>query len=744
MQPDQAAVAAAAALARGWVPVPVHARGKRPFNPDEPGGKGWQNLRPTAEDVTGWFDGKALNVGVLLGAPSNGLADVDLDAEEARALAPSFLPRTDAIFGRLGNPQSHWLYNSAGTATEPFKDPTDKTMLVELRSDGAQTVFPGSVHESGEEIEWANNGDPLDIRPAELRKAVSRLAAAALLARHWPQPGGRHDAQLTLIGGLTRAGWTIDDIAHFVAAVAWAAGGDGDLPKRRATARDTAKRLAADKSVRGYPSLVELVGGPVAEAVAKWLDLPRRAHGTNTFSADSNRERNDRTLEIGSHVEIAQLVSEQFAAQSGGLVFDDGAFWAPHNCVWLRVEDDALRRAVHKFDGAAVHTPSGVSQLRLTRTAIDGVLVELAAIVAAREFFAGAPRGLAVENGFVRWTEDGSFHLESLELQHRVRTRARGVFRCDLPWRPGPETLLGRFLNASQPNDPELQDLLAEIAGIALLGSATSVLEPKAIALVGPTANNGKSTFLNLLRALVPAEATCSISPAKFGDERMLAALAGKALNAADEIGGAALATEAFKAVITGEWVTGRPVYKHPLTFRPSALHVFAANALPPFRDGMDRGVRRRLLVVPFDHVVPEADRIIGIAEKIASTERDLLLGWALAGASRVLARQRLKEPDACLRALNSWMTSADPIHEWLSDPSEVELCPGTATHTRVAYQAFQQFALEAGWDRNSVPPRAGFTQRVRGAGVKGIEYKRRSDGPYFYGLAIRSRTVKR
>ncbi len=41
----------------------------------------------------------------------------------------------------------------------------------------------------------------------ELLARVGKIAAASILARHWPEEGGRHDAALALAGGLLRLGW---------------------------------------------------------------------------------------------------------------------------------------------------------------------------------------------------------------------------------------------------------------------------------------------------------------------------------------------------------------------------------------------------------------------------------------------------------------------------------------------------------------------------------------------------------
>jgi hypothetical protein len=55
----------------------------------------------------------------------------------------------------------------------------------------------------------------------ELRKAVDEVAAAALLARHWPDKGSRDKAAVALSGGLARAGWGEDRISCFSGPSPW-------------------------------------------------------------------------------------------------------------------------------------------------------------------------------------------------------------------------------------------------------------------------------------------------------------------------------------------------------------------------------------------------------------------------------------------------------------------------------------------------------------------------------------------
>ena len=90
------------------------------------------------------------------------------------------------------------------------------------------------------------------------------------------------------------------------------------------------------------------------------------------------------------------------------------------------------------------------------------------------------------------------------------------------------------------------------------------------------------------------------------------------------------IASERFKSVITGDLLDAPKAYgRDVVQFRAEAQHVYAANQLPPFRGGMDAGVRRRLIVVEFLRTIPLSERIVDIGKRIAREEPDALLAWA-------------------------------------------------------------------------------------------------------------------
>jgi hypothetical protein len=231
------------------------------------------------------------------------VTDLDLDSQEAIAGAPYLLPRT-AVFGRASKRASHWIYKTRLFETQDraaikFMS-SDKLGLLEVRIGGggyaAQTVFPPSTHVSGESIAWEEDNKILEIDGTELLRAASRLAAAAQLARAYPNVGGRHDGAFVLGGFLTGCDFTTAQIAVFAEAVGVAGGQPGD--KRRDMIR-TAWDGAASAKPAGFPLLAETFGKEVAKKCADWLgykgaevgprdESPKRySTGAAGFSEDS-------------------------------------------------------------------------------------------------------------------------------------------------------------------------------------------------------------------------------------------------------------------------------------------------------------------------------------------------------------------------------------------------------------------------------------------------------------------------
>ncbi len=471
------------------------------------------------------------------------------------------------------------------------------------------------------------------------------------------------------------------------------------------------------------------------------LDPLDRLAGLNRPGASANPGR---TLRIGSDVEIAGRVREDLERAYGEIVFAEGKFWRYGGTHWRDIPDHELRLAVHDYDGADFMTPAGEpSRVKLGKSRVDSALNEMAALLARPDFFENGATGINCASGFVRFAPDGRPGLEAHDPDHRCRHTLPGRWRDGAPGTPPPGSMLARLLDGVFRGDDDAGikvDLVAEVCGAAALGYATRLMQPRAVILKGETAENGKSQILDLARGLLPPAACCSVTASRMADERHVVGLVGKLLNASDEMSpAAAIASDTFKAIVTGEPVQGRDVYKSRVEFRPVAQHLFATNTLPVFAGGMDRGVQRRLLVVTFNRVIPAEERVEFIGRRIGEEEPDLLLAWAVAGASRLIRQRLFTLPPSSKTAINDWLFGADPVLAWLSE--KVDIRPIREDEPKVrtshAFEQFRVWALAEGFNDRTIPSINAFVQRIT-ANARGVEYRRTREGRFFLGMVVR------
>ena len=238
-------------------------------------------------DVDRWRT-RDLGIGVLTGTDAN-LVDIDLDDKRSSFFASHFLPPTAWVFGRKSKPNSHYMYLATpdpiygfrkirGTPLMPTPDdggsdvnPT--SMIVELRHERDQTVMPGSVHTSGERVDWAATSplySPtpalLDIAPAPqkvsitvLDLAVRKIWLAVTVLDHAWHEGSRHAISMCFGTLFHSLGWPVEEAVHFLQAVQEHSGSKDRYHLR--ALRDTyAKRDEGDTKTIGGMRLTELLG----------------------------------------------------------------------------------------------------------------------------------------------------------------------------------------------------------------------------------------------------------------------------------------------------------------------------------------------------------------------------------------------------------------------------------------------------------------------------------------------------
>lgn len=299
---------------RGWSVLPIPAKEKAPRL------KGWQKLRLNKSDLADYFS-EGGNIGVLLGDPSKHLIDIDLDCDEAIVLATAFLPSTGRIHGRKSKPDSHWYYyGEAGLKPEKFSD-LDGTCLIEIRSTGQQTIVPPSIHPSGEKVRWATKGKPSTVTNEVISQVAGKLAAACLIARHWPSIGSRDEASLALAGLLLRARWTVEEAEEFISNVALAAD-DEQWKGRKTAARSTEEKMPTNRLLTGRPRLEKLIGKQVIDLAVRWLRIqtPAISHDATPLKPNQWPKALHKNAFYGLAGEIIKFIEPETEADQAALL----------------------------------------------------------------------------------------------------------------------------------------------------------------------------------------------------------------------------------------------------------------------------------------------------------------------------------------------------------------------------------------------------------------------------------------
>lgn len=233
------------------------------------------------------WDSRDLNVGLLM-TDAFKIVDIDIDDPRITQLTVAHMPQTTWKFGRASKRCSHLMFcvsDDASTTQKqresdpkakgfmdsekisPIgKNPDQKGAIIEFRGHVSQTVMPGSVHESGELIDWEGGREPEGLPPAvesiELRRAVRKVALTVMVGDIAWHDHMRHDVTLCLAGMMIGAKWDVDEAVHWFAELMnWT--GKGERRNVISAVRDTFKRAERGETrLMGGPRLAELTGCP--------------------------------------------------------------------------------------------------------------------------------------------------------------------------------------------------------------------------------------------------------------------------------------------------------------------------------------------------------------------------------------------------------------------------------------------------------------------------------------------------
>ncbi len=679
---DSSSVLAAAIgyFEHGWQPIPIP-RGKK-----APRLKNWPKLRLRVSDLADSFSDEG-NIGILLGEASHGLVDVDLDAPESLAVADTLLPPSNRIHGRKGKPRSHrWYLSAVSPDPEKFSD-RDGTCLVEIRSSGQQTIVPPSIHPTGEKLRWEREGDPAFVDPIFLRRSVARVAAAALLARHWPDQGRRHEAALALSGLLLRATWTQEEAEHFVRAVALASG-DDEWTARDADSRTTAQRLAEKGTATGRPRLIEIVGAEVVERASRWLELVRKDKVVEAPNFNFTDLGNARRFAVAHGADV------RFCHPWNKWLIWDGRRWVVDEIGEVRRR--AKQTVVNMLHEAATESEDERRKNLLAWEKQSEFEHRIRALISLAESEEAIPvRVKDLDRDPMLFNcQNGTLDLKTAQFRDHCR---EDLITKLAPVKYDAKSTCAewsKFLSRVTNGDQELIDFLQRAAGYSLSGD---ISEHALFLLLGKGAN-GKSTFLEALRYVwgdysMSADFSSFIASKGSNVRNDLARLSGARLVTAVESQlNRHLAEEVIKQITGGDTITARFLYREHFEFRPQFKLFLATNNKPRIR-GTDFAIWRRIHLAPFDVTIPREDQDKLLPEKLRS-EASGILRWAVEGFMS-WQRMGLKPPLEVARATADYRSEQDVLQQFIE-----EICIADASAETSAadlYSAYRKWCESAG-----------------------------------------------
>lgn len=244
--------------------------------------------------------------------------------------------------------------------------------------------------------------------------------------------------------------------------------------------------------------------------------------------------------------------------------------------------------------------------------------------------------------------------------------------------------------------DKEIRALLEELVGSCFYRENT-LESGKAFILTG-TGSNGKSTFLNMLKAVLGKENYSSLDLKKLDDRFSTVMLFGKLANIGDDISDEFKEDASiFKKIVTGETIDAEQKGQPKFKFNPYCQLIFSTNVMPRIKDRTG-AVQRRLIIVPFQANFKKTDSGYNpqIYEQLQCQESiEYLIKLGIAGLKRVIKRKSYTNSKKVTKEMEDYEQVNNPILAFIAEGTKIENEP-----VQKVYEKYQAFLINNGLGR--------------------------------------------
>jgi len=287
------------------------------------------------------------------------------------------------------------------------------------------------------------------------------------------------------------------------------------------------------------------------------------------------------------------------------------------------------------------------------------------------------------------------------------------------------ETFIGRILP-----DAEVRAFVRRLFGYAMCGKVTEHVMP----IFTGTGANGKGTLRDAVMAAF-GDYAIEVDPALLMESKherhgaFKMRLRGARLAFCSETEkGRRFAEATMKRLVGGDPIEANLMHKNPITFDPSHTLIMLTNHLPKV-SGDDPAVWRRILVVPFDVVIPESERDGELPDRLrlASSE---VLAWAI-GGWRDYQEQGLNPPKAVRVRTQAYQAASDALARFLDERVMV--------NANAFEKAREMFAAWTKWCLSNGEPPGSEVEFAASMDLRGYTKKRTGAGMVYCGVTLMS-----
>ncbi|TIM22856.1 MAG: hypothetical protein E5Y74_08200 [Mesorhizobium sp.] len=626
--------------------MPLAPRSKEPT-----GGFSSRKALSSVAEVKAYYSANpGANFGIVTGLAS-GLVVLDVDGDEGRASLASLLakhrplPRTTTVKTARG---LHYYFRYAAG---PISGRTGHLGTgLDVRGEGNYVVGPGSIHPTGFRYQYEKDCHLVRVKPAPLPTWLLMLMSPRTAETSIPQEAspssqvmeGSRNVHLTSVAGKLRNS-AIGDDALLAA-------------------------LKAENLAKCSPPLSDAEVEKIARSVGQYSIMNQ---GKDAAEA------------------IAQAILDAHYAGGAHLIYAaDGKFWAYDGKVWVRISGKTIQ------GHALVAAKSLQAQKSNTASLIGQVENILKAQVSTDEdklrFESTPPAVVNCKNGELWLASDGTREL-------RAHSPSSFLRNClDVEYQP----------TATCPEfDKALSEIFSKSSDPAAMASfwhefAGYVIQPdRSIAVIvicRGAGRNGKTTLVDTLMRLLGQNLVAAMRVQDLNQNQFtMGNLLGKLLFVDDDVKmGTRLPDGDLKRISEAKLISAERKFGEQFNFVVRTVPMLLCNNPPSLAD-LSEGMRRRLLVVPFDRTFSEKEIDRDLFKTIWATEMSGILNKALEGWRRVQQRGlKFREPVDVIRAKKTWILSANPVPGFIED----KCVTSGQCQTRLLYSAFQTWSTQMGF----------------------------------------------